>query len=87
MLLLSPSLLAALVAATLPLQESAAVDFEVAQVSPVTRVLGWIFVVVMLGLPVATVRWARQVWAGYLLLGLSLSGAVGFIGLFLIGVL
>ena len=40
-----------------------------------------------LALPVLTVRWARKIWLGYTLLGVTLSGVFCVAGLVLLGLL
>ena len=67
--------------------DSTGIDFEV-QAQPVWRLL--VAVAQALAgvvLPVLTAFWSRKRWAGYVLVGLGLSVALGIVGLFQLGIL
>ncbi len=55
--------------------------------STVSMVVALIGAVVLLALPVLTTVWARRIWLGYMLLGLTLSAVGGIAGLVWMGIL
>ncbi|MFT3888154.1 MAG: hypothetical protein QM713_08340 [Arachnia sp.] len=70
-----------------PAYDGSAIDFEVAAPSPIWSVVAAAAVVMSLVLAALTVYWSRRKWAGYVLLGIGLSFAVGVVGLFVWGIL
>lgn len=87
LLLALPAIIASVLFVSLRDDDSAGLDYAVEGPGLLPRILAVVLGVVSLALPAFTVRWARKKWAGYLLLGVSLSAVTFFIGLFMLGVL
>ena len=86
-LLVFPAIVAGVVFATLPADDSAGLDFEVTGPGIVPRVFAVLLAMGSAVLPFLTARWARKRWAGYLLLGCTLSVVAFIVGLVLQGIL
>ncbi len=82
-----PGVTVALAWLLLPNNDSSGIDFQIAPPSAASMVGAGALVVTALTLAALTVYWARRRWAGYVLLGIVASFAIGVVGLFLWGIL
>ncbi|MBK7822350.1 MAG: hypothetical protein IPJ61_15140 [Tessaracoccus sp.] len=82
-----PGVLAAVLWLLVPHHDPSGIDFQPTAPSPVWSVIAVVVPILVLTLAALTVYWARRRWAGYVLLGVTANLVVGFVGLFVWGIL